>query len=56
MQYQVVYETGNSMFEALNKLEKEIRDLSSEGWRPQGGVSIAVAHYDGYFVCQAMVK
>ena len=37
VQYQVVIE--NSM----DKLEAEVNKLLSEGWRPQGGISMMVA-------------
>lgn len=37
MKYQVVIE--NSM----DKLEAEVNKLLSEGWRPQGGISMMVA-------------
>ena len=37
MKYQVVIE--NSM----DKLEAEVKKLLSEGWRPQGGISMMVA-------------
>ena len=37
MKYQVVIE--NSM----DKLEAEVNKLLSEGWRPQGGISMVVA-------------
>lgn len=56
MQYQLVYGQGNNMPKALDDLEERIRDLSSKGWRPQGGVSIAVTCYEWYYACQAMVK
>ncbi len=56
MQYQVVSAQGNKMKEALEKLSTEVQKFCSEGWKPQGGVSITYTYFDVCCVCQAMVK
>lgn len=56
MQYKVVCCQDCWVQDALEKLEKEVKNLCKEGWKPQGGISIAVKDYDWCYVCQAMVK
>lgn len=64
MQYEVVYSRSLDMAEALKELEKKVRKRCENGWRPQGGISVATTPWvptrDGKgvykLVCQAMVK
>lgn len=56
MQYQIVCGQDSDMRYALKGLEKEVKKLCQEGWKPQGGISIASNDYDWYCACQAMVK
>ena len=56
MQYIVVSGQSETVYEAIEELEKKVRKLCEEGWRPQGGISIAFTYFDKCVVCQAMVK
>ena len=57
MQYQVVCGQDSSMRCAMEELEKKVKKLCQEGWKPQGGISIAVnEEHEWYYACQAMVK
>lgn len=56
MQYKVVCGQSNLVHTALEELEAKVKTLCKEGWRPQGGISIAVKNFDWYYVCQAMVR
>lgn len=56
MKYQVVEAGGLKIEDAVKRLEREVKELCSEGWEPQGGISIAVTDYQWYIVCQAMIK
>ena len=56
MKYQVVKAGGLEIEDGVKKLEREVKELCSEGWEPQGGISIAVTDYQWYIVCQAMIK
>lgn len=46
----------------LDILEKEVNDLIAQGWKPQGGISLAYKHEHApnlvshLLYCQAMVK
>ena len=55
MQSQVVSARDSNMTKAIEELARKVQNLCSEGWRPQGGISIAVKPY-GCYACQAMVK
>lgn len=56
MQYNVVCCQDKWMDDALKKLEAEVKSLCQAGWKPQGGISIAVKDSQWCYVCQAMVK
>lgn len=56
MQYQVVCGQDSSMADALKELEEKVKKMCQEGWKPQGGISLAVKDYDWCYACQAMVK
>ena len=56
MQYKVVCCQAKWMNDALKELEAEVKSLCQAGWKPQGGISIAVKDYQWCHVCQAMVK
>ena len=56
MKYQVVLVQDSNMNQALKELSTDVMKLCSKGWKPQGGISIAVKDYNWCYVCQAMVK
>ncbi len=37
-------------------LEKEVNDLISEGWLPQGGIAISNSSDVDFTYCQAMIR
>jgi len=46
---------------AIQVLEGKVKQLLSDGWKPQGGISVAISprseyHHEEYYVAQAMVK
>ena len=51
MQYQTV--TGS--YDDMRAFNKEINNLIQDGWKPQGGIALAV-QFSTKFVIQAMVK
>lgn len=56
MQYIILDGQSADINEALEKLKHEVRRYCNSGWRPQGGVSVAVTRYDYVYACQAMVR
>lgn len=57
MQYRVVWCEDKWMEDALGKLEAKVEKLCQAGWKPQGGISIAIKDdYELCHACQAMVK
>lgn len=56
MKYTVVYAQKLSIGAAINELQEIVNSLCSNGWKPQGGISIERSQYNRYTVCQAMVK
>lgn len=57
MQYIVVRGEDKWMENALGELETKVEKLCQAGWKPQGGISIAIKDdYEWCHVCQAMVK
>lgn len=52
--YKIVYATSELLYEAINEVEEKVKQLKSEGWVEQGGISISLTVY--YTVAQAMVK
>lgn len=59
MNYKILVKRKDSLCEATIELEKEVRIIMQEGWKPQGGVSIATDRmgYSTYYTaCQAMIK
>lgn len=60
--YKIVCSSSRNLTEAIEQVENEVKNLKSQGWIEQGGVSIssAVLSYDffdfSYDVAQAMVK
>ena len=56
MRYKVIYAYGNCMSSAVNELQKKVEQLCREGWKPQGGITIAAASCTMCYACQAMVK
>ena len=55
MQYIVVCSSDWERM-AINELEKRVKKLCQEGWKPQGGISVAIKDNGWCFACQAMVK
>lgn len=57
MQYQVVYGYNRGLYSTLAELKEAVEKLCKDGWKPQGGVSIAVKDGSGWiYAGQAMVK
>ena len=56
MEYQVINGQGFDMYEALKELEQKVKRECQMGWKPQGGISIAIKDYDWFYACQAMVR
>ena len=54
MQYKVFYEQASYMFEAIENLEKEVKMLIADGWKPLCGISISSDA--SAYACQTMVK
>ena len=55
--YKIVYAQEESLSNATEKVEKEVKQLKKQGWVEQGGVSISRASLSGnYYVAQAMKK
>ena len=55
--YKIVYAQEKYLYDATEKVEKEVNQLKKQGWVEQGGVSISRAELGGnYYVAQAMVK
>ena len=62
MKYKVVKVEDKYFESAIQRLERQIEDWSKMGWKPQGGISIALEPHSDYQVgtcycfVQAMVK
>ena len=56
MKYEVFSGKGVTLEKAINQLEGIIRDGIQFGWKPLGGVSVAVYNEDMFAVCQAMIQ
>ena len=56
MDYTVVQISDKTLSSALDKLAREVREMQSKGWKPQGGVSISVTSNYWYNACQAMTR
>ena len=56
MEYQIIQTNDDAMYKAIEKLEITVQRLCKEGWRPQGGISIAVKSTGFCYVSQAMVR
>ncbi len=57
--YQILCGQGEVMEEAIKKLEYWVREALIDGWKFQGGVSIAtevIGYTVHYTACQAMIK
>ena len=55
--YKVVYAEKLDLYNAIEDVEKEVKELKSQGWVEQGGVSVSSQGIDGnYVVSQAMKK
>ena len=57
MDYTVVFNTGwqSNTSSVLKELAHEVRRLSREGWKPQGGISVVFTSTN-INVYQAMIK
>lgn len=59
MKYQVVQtESAERMEYAIEDLEQKVQKLYEDGWKPQGGISIAIeTHYHSacFYASQAMI-
>lgn len=59
MQYEVVGSYGKFMLDVLEGLKERVNEMCQAGWKPQGGISIAIEKQNSpfqYYACQAMVK
>lgn len=56
MQYQIVAEESEGYSFALASLEKKVKLLMQNDWKPQGGLSIAYTDYEWCIAAQAMIK
>lgn len=56
MYYKVVCVQSANYYDAARKLAIDVEEALRDGWRPQGGVSVAVNQYEQYTLCQALVK
>ena len=54
--YKVVCGQAAKAEDAVARLEKNVIEWRSRGWKLQGGVSITVTDYGWYIACQAMVQ
>lgn len=54
-EYKVVCVSDYNSWVATTILEKKVNELQKEGWKAQGGVSVAIAEGE-YMLTQAMVK
>ena len=58
MQYKIVYAQDKYLHSAIEKLEKQVKNLMNDGWEPVGGVSV-IKPYEtltDHEVFQAMIK
>lgn len=49
-------ESKHNLDIALEKLSKQVNNYLAQGWKVQGGVSVAFTSYDYIHVCQAIIK
>ena len=56
MKYQIAYGRDDDFYSAIDELEKMVKRLEINGYKPQGGISIHCKNNCWYDVCQAMVK
>lgn len=59
MQYKIIRTFDDLRYSCVNKLEEEVQEHLNKGWKPQGGVSIAIEKHGyevTYTACQALVK
>lgn len=54
--YKVVYAENSTMSEAIEEIEDNIYELKLQGWKEQGGISVAVETCGWIIAAQAMTK
>jgi hypothetical protein len=57
MEYEIVsINAGQGTFAATIQMNAQVRKMIADGWRPQGGVTLANFFGNDAHLCQAMVK
>ena len=59
MDYKIARAYDECLYKVQKNLENEVNRLMLEGYKPQGGVSIATekrGHAVWYILCQAMIR
>ena len=56
MEYAVIQTSDPDLYKAIDKLIITVQRLCNEGWKPQGGISIAATKNGRAYASQAMVK
>ena len=59
MDYKIAHAKDDYLYKVQIDLKNEVNRLMLEGYKPQGGVSIATkihGHTVWYILCQAMIK
>ena len=55
--YRIVYAQEKHLSDAIEKVEKKVNLLKTQGWVEQGGISVSRAEVvSNFYVAQAMVK
>lgn len=56
MEYQILSSMGKAHHEVLYSLSKRVNEYIANGYRPQGGITIANMATSGIIASQAMIK
>lgn len=59
MEYKVVVVNERFEHDAIKELERQVKSLILNGWKPLGGVSLSISDYDTLHetaLAQAMIK
>ena len=54
--YKILFEEWSSYVSAVKYLEQSVKEYISQGWIPQGGISITLSGSNHYCLSQAMIK
>lgn len=56
MEYSVITTSDPDLYKAIDELVIRVQRLCNEGYKPQGGISIAASKNGWVYASQAMVK